>query len=265
MEIRNITCKSALSSCKLPNLDYSLNPYIGCEHDCAYCYAPNVLRVNRNEWGKFVVVKENIPSMLNKELKRKKNGIVGISTVTDPYQPIEKKYKITRYCLEQLLKNNFSINIQTKSHLVIRDIDIISKFSNAEIMISIGTLNDQERKLLEPNSSSIDQRLKTIELCLENKIKTVIFFGPIYPTITENEITEIIDIYHDRGISEIMIDNLNYKPGIYENIESVLKNYPNFLKYFSKNQSKNKLQYDIIRRRIKEYAKIKKIKIYDAF
>ena len=144
MKIRQISCKTALSPSKLPGIDYSLNPYRGCEHRCAYCYAPNVLKINREKWGDFVDVKVNIPHILSKELKMRKPGVVGISTVTDPYQSVEKKFKITRYCLEQLLKHDFPINIQTKSSMVIRDIDLISKFSNAEVMVSIATLNDNE-------------------------------------------------------------------------------------------------------------------------
>ena len=94
MKIREVKCKSALSSSSLPGLDYSLNPYRGCQHNCAYCYVPNVLRIQRKEWGSFVEVKTNIPVVLSKELKKKKPGVVGLSTVTDPYQPIEKKYHL---------------------------------------------------------------------------------------------------------------------------------------------------------------------------
>ena len=97
MEIKKINCKSALSASRLPGLSYSLNPYRGCQHNCAYCYVPNVLRIKRDLWGDFIDVKTNIPIILSKELKKKKPGVVGLSTVTDPYQPIESKYKLTRY------------------------------------------------------------------------------------------------------------------------------------------------------------------------
>jgi len=134
MRIREVKCKTALSKSNLPGLDYSLNPYRGCQHSCAYCYVPNVLRIKRNEWGSFVDVKTNIPNVLSKELRIKKPGVVGISTITDPYQPAENNYKLTRYCLEQLLRHDFPVCIQTKSDLVARDIDLISKFSKAEVM-----------------------------------------------------------------------------------------------------------------------------------
>ena len=133
MNIKFIKCKSALSISKLPGLDYSLNPYVGCQHNCVYCYAPNVLKIDRINWGNIIGIKSNIPVILSKELKKKKIGIIGISTVTDPYQPIEKKYKLTRYCLDQLIKYDFPIHIQTKSSIINRDIDIISKISKSHL------------------------------------------------------------------------------------------------------------------------------------
>ena len=90
MKITETKCKSALSKSNLPGLDYSLNPYRGCQHKCAYCYVPNVLRIKRAEWGNYVNVKTNIPNILAKELKKKKRGIVALSTVTDP---ISHKFK----------------------------------------------------------------------------------------------------------------------------------------------------------------------------
>ena len=118
MNVTTISCKSALSQSRLLGYDYALNPYRGCEHGCSYCYAPYVLHEDR-EWGGFVDVKLDIPSVLSKELGRRKKGVVGISTVTDPYQPIEKKYELTRTCLEHLLRHDFPICIQTKSALAL--------------------------------------------------------------------------------------------------------------------------------------------------
>ncbi|KYK20267.1 DNA photolyase [Thermoplasmatales archaeon SG8-52-2] len=261
MIIKDIECKTALSKSNLPGLDYSLNPYRGCQHSCAYCYVPNVLRIKRSSWGNFVYIKKNIPKVLSKELRNKKPGVVAISTVTDPYQPIEKKYKLTRYCLEQLLKNDFPVCIQTKSNLITRDLDIISKFSNAEIMFSIGTLNDNERKLLEPNASPINQRLDALKESSEIGIKTSIFFGPVYPTISFDKLREIIDIFIDNGANEIMIDKLNFKPGIKENIEKSIKSNPEFIKKISDVQN----IYNKQRVKLKEICKKRNLKIVDAF
>ncbi len=229
MKIREINCKTALSLSSLPGLDYSLNPYRGCQHNCAYCYVPNVLRIPRAEWGLFVEAKTNMPVVLSKELKNKKPGNVGISTVTDPYQPIENKYKLTRYCLEQLLKYDFPICIQTKSSLVTRDIDLISKFSKPEIIFSIGTLNDNERKTLEPYPSPIDERLSAMKTCSDAGIKTTVFFGPVYPTIKIQDLEEIVHTFIENGAKEIMIDKFNLKPGIWPVLEKTFSNNKNLI------------------------------------
>jgi DNA repair photolyase len=233
MKIKEVECKTALSQSSLHGLDYSLNPYRGCQHSCAYCYVPNVLRIERRTWGSFVDVRKNMPSVLSKELKKKKQGVVGISTVTDPYQPVENKYKLTRFCLEQLLIHDFPICIQTKSKLVLRDIDLISKFSDAEVMFSIATLNDSERKLLEPCSSSIQERLDALKSLSKIGIKTSIFFGPIYPTIKLSDISSIIDTFVQVSVSEIIFDKFNLKPGIFENVIKSFPAYNNLIKDIS--------------------------------
>ena len=230
MRIREIKCKTALSNSSLPGLDYSLNPYRGCQHKCIYCYVPNFLRIQRKEWGDFIDVKKNIPTVLSKELKNRKPGAVGISTVTDPYQPVEKKYHLTRYCLEQLLRYDFPVCIQTKSSLIQRDIDIIPKFSKAEIMITISTLNDKERHILEPNSSPIKKRLDALKKYSETGVKTSVFFGPIYPTIKKEDLQEIIDTFVENGANEIMLDKFNLKPGILEPLEKIFPEHRNLLK-----------------------------------
>jgi DNA repair photolyase len=265
MEIKEILCKSALSVSTLPGLIYSLNPYRGCLHNCAYCYAPNVLRIPREHWGEVLEVKKNIPLVLAKELKTKKPGVVGISTVTDPYQPLEQKYRLTRYCLEQLLHHDFPAHIQTKSSLVIRDIDIISRLSDAQVMMSIGTLNDQERSLLEPFTSPIQERLDVLKKFTDAGVKTAIFFGPVYPTITDDEIPSILEIFKDSGVSEIWIDRLNLKPGIWKNIEKKLNQHQEIYRVFSKNVFVNNDYYQNIRKKIQQIGRQRNLRIIDAF
>lgn len=266
MDIKKTKCKTALSSSSLPGLDYSLNPYKGCQHNCAYCYVPNVMKIDRKKWGNFIEVKTNIPRILSKEIRKKEKGLVGISTVTDPYQPIEKKYRLTRFCLEQLLIHDFPVCIQTKSQLVTRDEDIIKKFSNAEVMITIPTLNDNERKILEPNSSSIQQRLNTLKLFSDKKVKTSVFFGPIYPTIRKEDISSILNNFIKAGASEIMIDKFNLREDITKNMQQVLKTKtPSLFEEFSEKLFNEGSYYKEIRKRIHKLGSEKKIKIRDAF
>jgi DNA repair photolyase len=262
MIINEVNCKTALSKSNLPGLDYSLNPYRGCQHACAYCYVPNVLRIKRNEWGGFVDVKTNIPTILSKELRTKKPGVVALSTVTDPYQPVEKKYKLTRYCLEQLLVHDFPVHIQTKSDLITRDIDIISKFSDVETMFSIATLDDSERKQLEPNSSPIKNRFAAMKELNDAGIETTVFFGPVYPTINDEGLADLLDRFEELGVTEIMVDRFNLKPGVKENVMSAMSTNPFFLEKFSKNLEEN---YNDVRYKMKELGKKRKIRIIDAF
>jgi DNA repair photolyase len=230
MIIRQISCKTALSPSSLPGLNYSLNPYRGCQHNCAYCYVPNVLRIKRESWGGFVDIKSNIPLILAKELKKKKRGVIGLSTVTDPYQSVEKKYSLSRYCLEQILRYDFPVCIQTKSDLVLRDIELISKISDVELLVSIGTLNDLERKAIEPFSSTIQNRLQVVKRFSEIGIKTVVFYGPIYPSTRVNEVPDIVDTFIKFGAKELIIDKLNLKPGIKENIIEAFPPYRNVMR-----------------------------------
>ena len=265
MNIKYIKCKTALSDSKLPGLDYSLNPYVGCQHNCSYCYAPNVLKIDRNKWGNNIGIKLNIPMILSKEIKKKRIGTIGISTVTDPYQPIEKKYKLTRYCLEQLKKYDFPIHIQTKSSIINRDFDIISKISKVDIMISISSLNDDERKIFEPFSSSIKDRLEILSIFSEIGIGTSVFLGPIFPTIKDEELIKIVDIFVDNNVKEIMIDNLHLKNGIWENIQSKLDIFPDLQKKISKEKFMDKFLISHIWDLLIKHTKDNNIKITKAF
>jgi len=224
MNIKEITSKTALSPSKLPGLDYALNPYLGCGHQCAYCYVPTVLHLPRDVWEETISVKRNLPLVLSKELAKKKPGTIGISTVTDPYQPIEKTYQITKYCLEQLLNYDFPIIIQTKSDLVLRDIKLIEQFSTLEVMMSIGTNDENHRAILEPKASSIQQRINVLDELKNNQhIKTSVFLGPLYPNMNWEDVKELLDLFIKKNISTIMIDNLHLKPGLQNHLSSTLQ------------------------------------------
>ncbi|MEE9223625.1 MAG: radical SAM protein [Thermoplasmata archaeon] len=217
MKTTEITCKYAISPSRLPGYDYALNPYRGCGHGCAYCYAPDVLREKR-EWGTFVDVKRNIPTILAKEVKRKKKGVVGIGTVTDAYQPIEKKYEVTRFSLEQLLKEDFPICIQTKSDLVLRDLDLITRFSDSEVGFTVAFHNESTRKLFEPNASPIERRLSALRTLSDEGVKTWAFIGPILPHVSIEELLELAGRISDTGVDHVLVDKLNLKRSTRKNI-----------------------------------------------
>ncbi len=150
--VKEIRVKSALSRSGLPEYDYALNPYLGCQHGCIYCYAMDFTRGEPGvKWGGEVVyVKVNLVQALLRDIRRLRPGIVGISTITDPYQPVESRYKLTRRSIEVLCNADYHVSIQTKSALIIRDIDVISKCGRAvDVGFTITTMRDTYR-VIEP-------------------------------------------------------------------------------------------------------------------
>ncbi|MEM2934169.1 MAG: radical SAM protein [Halobacteria archaeon] len=226
VKIREINCKTALSTSLLPGYDYALNPYRGCEHACVYCYSPSVLRC-REKWGTFVEPKLNIARVLSRELKEKPKGVVGISTVTDPYQPLEKKYELTRKCLELILKYDFPITIQTKSALVLRDLDLIKQFSIKDIGFTITTIEEEAREKYEPSASSVEERLLALRKIAESGISSWAFVGPIMPYISDRDgcLEALLKAIAAAGVSYIMIDKLRIKPGLWNGIKEFLARY----------------------------------------
>lgn len=268
MKIKEISSKSALSLSKLPGLDYALNPYSGCSHQCKYCYVPTVIHTSRKDWGKIIHVKRNLPRVLAKELPKKKPGIVGISTVTDPYQPVEKTYNVTRYCLHQLKKFDFPIQIQTKSDLVLKDIPLINQFSHAEIMISIGTSNDRFRKIVEPDAPSIQKRINVLEeLKHYHHIKKSVFLGPLYPNMNWNQIKSLLDLFIEKNVSMIMIDDLHLKPGLQNYLYPIIKKDESLYDGFSKHVFTESNWYKNKANQIKKYVnkKTANISVKNAF
>jgi len=152
-----------------------------------------------------VDVKINAPEILQRQLKRARNGRVMISSVTDAYQQIESKYKLTRQCLEILLQNQSPVDILTKSPLVLRDMDIIKKFKDIEVGITITTNDEEIRKVFEPNAPSIIARMRALKTLHDNRIKTYAFIGPALPMNPET-LSEKINTHVD----SIIIDRMNY-------------------------------------------------------
>ena len=204
--VREIKAKSLLNKSKV--FDYCVNAYTGCQHDCQYCYARLFMRRYSGHvepWWEFVDVKINAPEVLRKQLLKAKRGTVWISSVCDPYQPLETKYRLTRQCLEELLKVQFPVNIQTKSKLVGRDLDIIKRFENIEVTITIATNREDMATLFEPKASSIKERLETLEFLHLSGIHTSVFVGPILPGNPEKLASQI------HGIADrVLIDKMNY-------------------------------------------------------
>jgi DNA repair photolyase len=219
--IQQVWCRTALSDSRLPGLRYTLNPYRGCSHNCAYCYVPSFLKMKREEWHE-VKARVNIPQVLRKEVKLKIPAVVGLSTTTDPYQPAEKDYLLTRRCIPLLIKRGFSVNIQTKSDLVIRDKDVLGLSENVAVGITITTLDNALCRKLEPGAPAPYRRLEALRLLADAGIYTYVFFGPVIPTLKKEEVPDFVNAMITAGAQEIIVDKLHIKPGVMTNINAAL-------------------------------------------
>ena len=202
--IKEIHAKSVLSKSKV--FDYTVNPYVGCEHGCTYCYARFMRRFtgHKEAWGEFVDVKVNAASLLKNEVKGKKVGRVWMSGVCDPYQPIEKKYELTKKCSEILLNHGWPVTVQTKSPLVLRDIELLKEFNDIEVGFTVTTADERFRQIFEHRSPSIDERIRALEKLHRSGIKTFAMIAPLLPK------AEGLAERLKGKVDYVLIDRMNY-------------------------------------------------------
>ena len=236
LKIRKIRVKSVLTKSRLPESKYCINPYVGCYHSCVYCYSRFIRRFTGHageKWGTFVDIKVNASEVLMKELSRNpRQDVALLGSITDAYQPLEKRYRITRSILEVLLKYQFPISILTKSDLVLRDLDLLKQFSKCDVGLTITTLDEGVRQHFEPYSSSIEQRVRALKVLHENGIKTYVFIGPILPYFTD--VRSIIAAVRE-SVNEVWAETLNIRCGNWGDIETLLRNnYPHLLPGYKK-------------------------------
>ena len=181
-------------------MKFSVNPYQGCEHGCIYCYARNT----HEYWGygagldfeQNILVKKEAPNLLEEKLKSKnwKAETIVLSGNTDCYQPAEKKFGITRECLKVFLNYRHPVGIITKNALVLRDLDILKELAKDNLIavnVSITSLSEETRRVLEPRTASIKKRLETIHLLSGNGIPVNAMLAPIIPGINSHEIMDM--------------------------------------------------------------------------
>jgi DNA repair photolyase len=262
MIIKEIKTLNYLTKSKLPASDYVINPYIGCQHACKYCYASFMKRfTNHNEdWGTFIDVK-----MCDKKIDFKKieNKTIFLSSVTDCYTPIEEKYKVTRSILEQLVNANCELIISTKSKLILRDLDLLKQIKNLTVSMSINTLDEKFKNDMD-EACSIKDRLETLKILHENNIKTILFMSPIFPYITDFK--TIIEVSKDY-IDEYWFENLNlrssYKKIILDYIkEKYSQYYDKYINIYFKN---DKYYWQELSKEIEKYCGENNIKYINFF
>lgn len=231
------TCHSILNKSGIPGVDYALNPYTGCQHGCVYCYATFMKKYTNHPepWGGFVDVKLNAPVVLAKELLRKKPGQVMLGTVTDAYQPLEKKYEVTRQCLELLTESDFPVSILTKSSLILRDLDLLKGRRHWDVGFTITTPEDKIRRAFEPHASSVEARLEALKELTKVGVNTWVFFGPVLPYFSdsEEEIDRLFSKIKQAGAKRVLIDAMNFRHDIWQRLQRfVSQNFPEALEYY---------------------------------
>lgn len=218
-------------------MDYALNPYIGCEHGCVYCYAEFMKKYtnHKEEWGDFVDIKINMVDCLRQQIKKTKPGTIMIGTVTDAYQPLEEKYQLTRRCLEILTDFDFPIKIQTKSDLVLRDVDILKRMKNIRVGFTITCFDPKIEKIFEPKASELEKRFEALGKLKEENIPTFVFFGPILPFFSDSEesIQSLLKKLQNTEIEKVYFDKMNYLGAKWKKFRAFLdNNFPHALSYY---------------------------------
>lgn len=205
---RLVECRKALSPSRLPGLDYALNPYSGCSHGCVYCYAPEVTHSDWKGW-RVPGVRQNIALRLSKEIGPLK-GVIGIGTSTDPYQYAEKRFELTRQCLEIISHKGMPVNVMTKSDLFLRDSDILSGMEHA-IGVTITNIDESVSKRTEPGAPLPSVRLSAMKEAVDSGLAVYGLIGPIMST-AEGKEQDIVDAVVSTGVTAVCIDRLNLRP-----------------------------------------------------
>ncbi|CAN5118246.1 Rv2578c family radical SAM protein [soil metagenome] len=246
VEYREEPCKSALNPVKGMGFKWSLNPYMGCAHRCTFCYVRHFEkrsdRPSDDRYGTSIRVKVNVAEVLRKELTRAswQHESVTIGAATDPYQPVEGKYKLTRACLEVLRDASNPFSIITRGPMIVRDLDILveaSRRADVSITFSIPTLDDEVWKRTEPSTAHPRQRLKAVKMLVEAGVKARVGMAPILPGISDRpeQLREVVRAAREAGATGIWANLLFLRPGTREHfLANLAEDWPEQLPLYDR-------------------------------
>ena len=234
MQVEEIVAKSVLVPSRLPAAEYEVNPYTGCAFSCSYCYASYTGKdVNEpvNNWGNYVYVKTNAVELFTKELQNwprsRRHCSIFLSSVTDAYQGVEKKYRLTRGILEVLARENYPgpVSILTKSPLVLRDVDLLKRIPHAEVGVTVTTTDDAVSKLIEVHAPSASARLDTLKRLHARRISTYAFVGPLLPhyLYQPEKLDDLFRSIAQAGVKYLFVEHLNLSTYIKNRLIQFLK------------------------------------------
>jgi DNA repair photolyase len=238
VEYREEPCRSALNRVKGMGFGWSLNPYMGCAHRCTFCYVRAFeLRADRpsdNRYGLSIRVKVNVEEVLRKELARPSwdGKTVAIGAATDPYQPAEGRYKLTRGCLEALRDAANPFSLITRSPMIVRDLDVlVEAAARAEVgvVFSVPTLDEEVWRRTEPGTPPPRRRLEAVRRLVEAGVKAGVGMAPILPGISDSpaQLEAVVRAAREAGATNIWANVLYLKPGTREHfLEALASDWP---------------------------------------
>lgn len=259
IRVTTVPVKTYVTKSKISGVAHVINPYVGCPHKCLYCYAEFMRKftAHREPWGEFLDVK-----LCNTPLQPSQlfHQHVMLSSVTDPYNPFEKKYELTRRILQQLVNCQAYVSILTKSALVVRDIDLLKKLPACEVAFSFSTVDESVRKQIEPGTSSVEEKVSALKVLHEAGLQTAVMAAPLLPGISDWKALLQKTAPH---VDEFRFDRLNMK-GTFEHkfMDFIDVHYPQLLPLYQEIYREGKEQYwDQLEEKIRAYGKENKLTV----
>ncbi len=237
-EYREEPCRSALNRVKGMMFDWSLNPYMGCVHRCTFCYVRaferRADRPSDDRYGTSIRVKVNVADVLRRELVRPSwaRECVAIGAATDPYQPAEGRYRLTRACIEALGEARTPFSIITRGPMIVRDVDVLvdaARRASVSVTFSIPTLDEDVWSKTEPSTAHPRQRLRAVARLVEAGIKTGVGMAPVLPGISDrrSQLAEIVRAAREAGACGVWANLLFLRPGTREHfLDCLARDWP---------------------------------------
>ena len=230
IRVTTVPVKTYIGKSKIPGANYVINPYVGCPHKCLYCYAEFMRKfsAHREPWGDFLDVKLCNTPLHPKQLFHQH---VMLSSVTDPYNPFEKKYEVTRNILKQLVHCQAYVSVLTKSALVVRDIDLLKQLPDCHVTLSFSTVDETVRQLIEPGTSSTSEKINALKQLQHSGISTGVMAAPLLPGISNGKaIVEQTAPY----VRSFLFDSLNMRGTFQRKLMDFIDvHYPHLLSLYN--------------------------------
>jgi DNA repair photolyase len=244
VQYREESCRNALNRVKGMAFEWSLNPYMGCVHRCTFCYVrafeQRADRPSDDRYGTSIRVKVNVAEVLRRELGRAswEGDTVAVGAATDPYQPAEGKYRLTRGCIEAFAKFSNPFSLITRGPMIVRDLDVLAEAArraNVSITFSIPTLDDDVWRKTEPSTAHPRQRLRAVKELVDAGIKVGVGMAPILPGISDKpeQLREVVKAARDAGATGVWTNLLFLRPGTREHfLEHLAEDWPEQLGHY---------------------------------